>query len=114
MVDIVGDEDMKTLRERLLNWSQETSLNNDRKNCHKITDKLVPILENSAFMFHKDFYLKPKITLLDAELSPKFQQQLEALLKEFSDIMSKSSSDIGLIGHTLKRWCSTQNQEVLQ
>ena len=34
--------------------------------------------------------------MLDAELSPGTQQQLEALLQEFSDIMSKSSSDIGL------------------
>ena len=47
-------------------------------------------------MFHKNFYLKPRITLLDAELSPKTQQQLEALLQKFSDKMSKSSSDIGL------------------
>ena len=34
--------------------------------------------------------------MLDTELSPKTQQQLETLLEEFSDIMSKSSSDIGL------------------
>ena len=47
-------------------------------------------------MFHKDYYPKPGITLLDAELSPKTQQRLEALLQEFSDIMSESSSDIGL------------------
>ena len=47
-------------------------------------------------MFHKDFYPKPRITLLDAELSLKTQQPLEALLQEFSDIMSKSSSNIGL------------------
>ena len=48
-------------------------------------------------MFHKDFYPKPRITLLDAGLSPKTQQQLETLLEEFSNIMSKSSSDIGLM-----------------
>ena len=56
----------------------------------------MPIPENSAFMFHKDFYLKPRITLLDAELSPETLQQLETLLEEFSDIMSKGNSDIGL------------------
>ena len=56
----------------------------------------MPILEISAFMFHRDFYPKCRITLLDAELSPKTQQQLEMLLEEFSDIMSKSSSDNGL------------------
>ena len=47
-------------------------------------------------MFHKDFYPKPRITLLDAELSLEPKQQLETLLQEFSDIMSKSSSDIEL------------------
>ena len=47
-------------------------------------------------MFHKDFYPKPRITLLDVELSPETQQQLETLLQEFSDIMSQSSSDIAL------------------
>ena len=47
-------------------------------------------------MFYKDSYPKPRITLLDIELSPEAQQQLEALLQEFSDIMSTSSSDIGL------------------
>ena len=87
---------LKTLRERLKNCLQEISLHNSRKNCHKNTDKLAPILENSAFLFCKDFYLKPRITLLDAELSPETQQQLETLLEELSDIMSKSSSDIGL------------------
>ena len=91
MVNIVKDEDMKDIkRERIQNW------NNDRKNCHENTDKLRPIAENSAFMFHKDFYPKPRITLLYAELSPKIQQQLDTLLQELSDIMSKSSSNIGL------------------
>ena len=47
-------------------------------------------------MFHRDFYPKPWITLLDVELSPETQQQLATLLEEFSDIMSKSSSDISL------------------
>ena len=55
-------------------------------------------------MFHKDLYPKPRITLLDAELSPKTQQQLETLLEEFSDIMSKSSSDIGLM-HLEEMFC---------
>ena len=68
-VHIVVDEDMReTKRERLDNFLQEISLN----------------------------YPKPRITMLDAELSPETQQQLKALLQEFSDIMSKSSSDIGL------------------
>ena len=96
-VNIVENKDMKdTKGERLENCSQEISLDSNKKNCHKNTDKLVPIPENSAFMFHKDFYLRPRITLLDAELSLETQQQLETLLGEFSDIMSKSSSDIGL------------------
>ena len=66
-------------RERLESCSQEISFDSNRKNCHENTDKLVPIPENAAFMFHKDFYTKPRITLLDAELSPKTPQQLETL-----------------------------------
>ena len=54
IVNIVGDEDMKDIKkERLLNQSQEISLNNDGKNCDEIPDKLVPIPKNSPFMFHK-------------------------------------------------------------
>ena len=85
-----------TKRERWENCWQEISLGKNRKICHKNTDKLVAIPENSAFKFHKDFYPKPRITLLDAELFPETQHQLETLLEEFSDIISKSSSDIDL------------------
>ena len=60
----------------------------------KETLTLIP--QNSSFMFHKDFYPKPRITLLDAELSNESKQQLNDLLEEFSDIMSKNSKDIGL------------------
>ena len=63
-VNIVKYENMKNaMREQIQNW------NNDRKNCHENTNKLRPIPENSTFMFHKDFYPKPRITLLNAELS---------------------------------------------
>ena len=96
-VNTVDNEDMKdTKREILENCLQEISLDNNGKNCYENIDKLVPIPEDSAFMFHKDFYPKPRITLLDAELSSETQQWMETLLEEFSDIMSKSSSDIGL------------------
>ena len=61
--------------------------------------KVVPketLIQNSSFMFYKDFYPKPRITLLNAELSNESKQQLNELLEEFSDIMSKNSKDIGL------------------
>ena len=88
-VNMVHKEDMvDTKREILENSSQEITLDSNRENCPDNTEKLAPIPENLAFMFHKDFYPKPRITLLDAELSPKTQQQLETLLEEF-DIMSK-------------------------
>ena len=65
-VNTVENEDMKdTERERLENCLQEILLDSNRKNCHKNTDKLAPTLKNSAFMFHKDFYPKPRFTLLD-------------------------------------------------
>ena len=60
----------------------------------KETLTLIP--PNSSFMFHKDFYPKPRITLLDAELSNESRKHLNDLLEEFSDIMSKNSTDIGL------------------
>ena len=72
-VNIVKDEDIKaTKRERIQNG------NSNRKNCHENTDKLRSIPENSAFMFHKDFYPNPRITLLGAEWPLETQQQLEA------------------------------------
>ena len=72
------------------------NLRHNKEICHDNAEKLTPIPEDSAFMFHGDFHPKPRITLLDGELSPETQQQLKPLLEEFSDIMSKSSSDIGL------------------
>ena len=96
-VHMVNKGDMvDTKREILENSPQEITLDSNEVNCHDNTEKPTSIPENSAFMFHRDFYLKPRLTLLDAELSPKTQQQLETLLEEFSDIMSKISSDIGL------------------
>ena len=38
----------------------------------------------------------PRIMLLDAELSNKSKHQLNDLLEEFSDIMSKNSKDISV------------------
>ena len=61
---------------------------------HKET--LTPIPPDSSFIYHKDFYLKPRIMLLDVELSDESKQQLNGLLEEFSDIMLKNSMDIGL------------------
>ena len=73
-MNIVEDEDMRdTRRERLKDCLQEISLNYNRKDCYENNDKLAPIPENLVFMFHKDFYPKPRITLLDAELSSKTQ-----------------------------------------
>ena len=84
-----------TKREILENSLQEITLT-IRKIVITILKKLTSIPENLALMFHRDFYPKPRITLLDAELSPETQQQLETLLEEISNIMSKSSSDISL------------------
>ena len=83
-------------KEKLENSPQEIALDSNGENCHDNAENLAPKPENLAFMLHRDFYLKPRITLLDAELSLKTQQQLKTLLDEFSDIMAKSSSEIGL------------------
>ena len=53
-------------------------------------ETLTPITSNSSFIFHKENYPKPRLTLLDAELSNELGQQLNDLLEEFSDIISKT------------------------
>ena len=84
IVDTVHNGDMvDTKREMLENSSQEITLDSNKENCHINTKKLTPIPENLAVMFHRDFYLKPRITLLDAELSAKTQWQLETIGRIF-------------------------------
>ena len=90
------EEMVDTKGETVENSSQVISSYSNKENSHNGTEKLAPIPKNLAFMFYKDYYPKLRITLLDVELSTETQQQLETLVKEFSDIMSKSSSDIGL------------------
>ena len=58
--------------------------------------RLTAIPPDSSFMYQKDFYLKPRITLLDVELSDESKQQLYDLLEEISYIMLKNSMDISL------------------
>ena len=44
-------------------------------------ETLTPIPLNSSFMFHKDFYPKPRIMLLEAGLSNESRKQLNDLLE---------------------------------
>ena len=82
----------------------------------KETLNLIP--PNSSFMFHKDFYPKPRIMLLDEELSNESKQQLNDLLEEFSDIMSKKlhrhwSNSFGRDGITHRtRSCTSSLQTI--
>ena len=46
-------------------------------------EALTLIPQNALFMFHEDFYPKPKIMLLDTELSNESKQQFNNLLEEF-------------------------------
>ena len=46
-------------------------------------ETLTQISLSSSFMFHKDFYPKSRIMLLDAELSNESKQQLNDLLENF-------------------------------
>ena len=73
-----------------------TEINESATNKSSPKETLTPIPQNSSFMFHKDFYPKPRIALLDVELSNDSRQQLNDLLEESSDIMSKNSTDISL------------------
>ena len=53
-------------------------------------DKLPPLPEKSAFMFHHNFYPRPKIDFKET------RQKLQVLQQDYDDIVSKHSSDIGL------------------
>ena len=68
------EEMVDVKRETLKNSSQVVTSDSNKENCHNTTEKLAPIPENLAFMFLKDFYLKPRNTLLDVELSSETQQ----------------------------------------
>ena len=50
-------------------------------------------------MFHKDFYLKPRITLLDAELSPRLSFLTHRLQNTLDTIITTEDSDIILDTH---------------
>ena len=52
--------------------------------------------EKSAFMFHHNFYLKPKVDLEDADITQEIRQNVLDLQQKYDDIISKHSSDIGL------------------
>ena len=71
-------------------------MNESAINKATLKETLAAIPLNSSFMFHKDFYPKPRITLLDVELPNESKQQMNDILEEFCDIMSKNSKDISL------------------
>ena len=54
------------------------------------------MLEKSAFMFHHNFYPKPKIDLEDAKISEETWHKVQILKKDYDDIVSKHSIDIRL------------------
>ena len=52
--------------------------------------------EKSAFMFHQNFYPKPKIDLEDAKISKETRQKLQVLQQDYDDIVGRHSIDIRL------------------
>ena len=67
------------------------SLNNLSEN------EIRQIAEQSAFVHPSAFHPKPRLTLEDACITPQMKQNLNKLLIDFDDIMSHSSTDIGLV-----------------
>ena len=55
------------------------------------------IVEQSAFVHPSAFHPKPRLTLEDTHITPQMKQALDKLLIDFDDIMSHSSTDIGLV-----------------
>ena len=76
-------------------------------------ETLTPIPLGSSFMFHKDFYPKPRIMLFDAVLSNESKQQLNEPLEELSDIMSKNSTDISAMTYSFDYHCGYDTELLL-
>ena len=60
-------------------------------------NKIRQIAEQSAFVHPSVFHPKPRLTLEDACITPPMKQNLNKLLIDFDDIMSHSSTNIGLV-----------------
>ena len=53
----------------------------------KITqEKLLPMLEKSAFTFHHKFYPKPKVKLEDVIISDETKEKLQVFKQNYNDI----------------------------
>ena len=62
----------------------------------EISHEKLPLMpEKLAFVFHHNFYLRPKVDLDNAEITPEIRQKLTDLQQKY-DIISKHSSYIGL------------------
>ena len=59
-------------------------------------EKLPPMPEKSAFMFHNKLNPKPKTDLKDAEISEETRYKLQVLWQDYDDIGSEHSGDIRL------------------
>ena len=59
-------------------------------------EKLPPMPKVTAFMFHHNFYPKPKLDIKGTEISEETKQKLHTLQQNYGDILNKHSSDIGL------------------
>ena len=60
-------------------------------------NKIRQIAEQSAFVHPSTFHPKLRLTLEDVHITSQTKQVLDKLLIDFDDIMSHSSTDIGLV-----------------
>ena len=56
--------------------------------------ELPPMPEKSVFMFHYNFYPKPRIDLEDAKITQEMRQKSQLLKQDYDDIVSKHRSNI--------------------
>ena len=59
-------------------------------------EKLPPMPEKLALIFHHNFYSKPKIDLEDAKIHEERRYKFQNLKQDYDDIVGKQSSDIRL------------------
>ena len=77
-------------------WYKMTEIQLPRTTSDTEGEVIEIIHKKSAFMFHHNFYPKPKIDLKDIDISQETGQKLLVLQQGYDDIVSKHSSDISL------------------
>ena len=97
-LDYIDKDPQKTQNLGRMDETQppKTSVDTVREVMEILHNKLPPMPKNLAVMSHHNFYPKLKVDLNDADISPETGQKWLILQRNYNDIISKHSSDMGL------------------